>query len=211
MDGGAGSPWFDPRCQFADWLHSWLIPELDSLAGLEHLALVAGYLPHGGTSGVLAGRRRNIPWPAAMAIVGAAGQLNSGSIVRTNTAAELETDHHDHSMMTSNRASNCPHCPGPGNESVGPLAQAYMFLLTGAAENAGRSGVASFLFPTTGAEAEGSVVLADDNQPMTGDRWCFLVETGCPTNGSWRMIHRLGCLTWYPPGPGTAGGRTSGG
>jgi len=126
-------------------------------------------------------------------------------------SAELETDHHDHSMMTSNRASNCPHCPGPGNESVGPLAQAYMFLLTGAAENAGRSGVASFLFPTTGAEAEGSVVLADDNQPMTGDRWCFLVETGCPTNGSWRMIHRLGCLTWYPPGPGTAGGRTSGG
>jgi len=49
----------------ADWLHSWLVPELDSLAGLEHSAPVAEYLPHGGTSGILAGRTESIPWLVA--------------------------------------------------------------------------------------------------------------------------------------------------
>jgi len=66
-------------------------------------------------------------------------------------------------MMISNQALGCLHCPGSGDEDVGPLALASIDLLTVAVGIVVHPGVATILLPATGAEAEGSLVLADDS------------------------------------------------
>ena len=65
---GPARPCSSPAASLtADWLHSWLVPELALLTGLAHSALAAGRLLRGETHDILADRRRNIPWPVVPA------------------------------------------------------------------------------------------------------------------------------------------------
>jgi len=141
---GPARPGSSPAASLtADWLHFWLVSALDLPADLAHLALAAGYLTCGGTNGILAVHKRNIAETAAprqdqaeendtqndhrrsiqndgttarrwQAM--AAGRLNLGSSV----VAPAATDHCDRLRSIANQASSCLHCPGPGDENVGP-------------------------------------------------------------------------------------------
>ena len=122
--------------------------------------------------------------------------LIPASLPPADTVAEPTVDHLGRLRVTANRASGCLHCPGPGDENVGPLALASIDLPT-----ADHPGVATI--PTTGAAGEGSLSLADDDPPMAGNRRYYPAGAGCPANGSFRMIRSPGYLLHRPPGPGT--------
>ena len=68
-----------------------------------------------------------------------AGRLNLGSSV----VAPPATDHCDRLRSIANQVSSCLHCPGPGDENVGPLSLATTDLLTVATEHADHPGVAT--------------------------------------------------------------------
>jgi len=96
----------------------------------------------------------------------AAGRLNLGSSV----VAPAATDHCDRLRSIANQASSCLHCPGPGDENVGPLDLATTDLLTVAKEHADHPGVATI--PTMGTKDEELPALTDDDPPTAGNRCC---------------------------------------
>jgi len=208
----------------ADWLHSRLVPELILLTGSARSALAAGYLFHGGMSGIRVVRRRSISKPAVPCWahgsrsgtrdghrrsihevetaaywqqLAAADRLSSGSSVGAEPAIDLL----GRLRVTANWASSCLHRPGPGDENAGPLALTSTDLPIVAADIVGLPGVATI--PMMGTGGEEPLALADDEPHMTGNRHCYLVATGCPANGSCRMFRSPGCLLRHPPGPGT--------
>jgi len=132
-------------------------------------------------------------WWQAMA----AGWLNSDSSV----VAPAVTDHCDRLRSIANQASNCLHCPGPGDENVGPLALATTDFLTVAMERADHPGVATI--PTMGTKDEGVPALTDGDLPTAGNRCCYPEGTGCPANDSSQATHSPDCLLQHSARPGT--------
>jgi len=158
---------------------------------------------HESQSGSPIGRRHGIHEVAAcQQLLMAAGRLSPGSnaVVPADTAAGSAVDYLGRLKATANRASSCLNCPGPGDESVNPLALASIGLPTVAAEHADQPGVATM--PTTGAEDEGPLRWRAAIHPWPGTAVITLWRlTGCPANGSFRMIRSPGCPIRHPPGP----------
>ena len=125
----------------------------------------------------------------------------SSDAAPADTVAEPAVDHLGRLKVTASRASSCLHCPGPGDEYVGPLAVTSTDLPTVATDHADHPGVTTI--PAIGAESEETLALADGDPPKAGNRRCYLVETGCPANGSCRMIRSPSCFLRHLPGPGT--------
>jgi len=91
LAGGARSPWFELHCQFDCGLAAFMACPGAGLADwFGHLALVAGYLPRGGTSDILVGRRRSISWPVATEVT---QRLAHGS--RSGSPADRRRSIHD--------------------------------------------------------------------------------------------------------------------
>ena len=98
---------------------------------------------HGTWCGIPGGHKHGIHEVAScQQLLVAAGRLSYGSnaVVPADTVTEPEVDHFGRLRVTAIRASNCPHCPGPGDENVGPLSLASIGLSTVAAEHADQPG-----------------------------------------------------------------------
>jgi len=130
-----------------------------------------------------------------------ADRSNPGSSVAApvGIVAEPAVDHLDRHRVIANRASSCLHCPGPGDENVGPLALATIPIV--AKKHADHPDVATI--PTMGTEDERSLVLAVDDLPMAGNCCCHLAETGCCANSSQQATRSPDRLLRHPPGPET--------
>jgi len=114
---------------------------------------------------------------------------STGADLADTVAAALAAGHLGHQTMTSNRVSSCP---GPGDESVGPLALASTDPLAVVMESVGRSGVATIQIPMTGAENEGSLALAVVDHTVAWGHCYLLAAAGCLANGCGLTNHTPG-------------------
>jgi len=90
---------------------------------------------------------------ACQQLLVAAGNPGSDAVAPADTVAEPAIGHLGRLSVTANRASSCLHCPGQGDENVGPLALASIDLPTVATDYADHPVVATI--PTMGLKARG--------------------------------------------------------
>jgi len=121
-----------------------------------------------------------------------ADRSNPGSSVAApvGIVAEPAVDHLDRHRVIANRASSCLHCPGPGDENVGPLALATIPIV--AKKHADHPDVATI--PTMRTEDERSLVLRSMICPWPGTAAVTLRRlVAAPTAPSRRLVAPIVC------------------
>jgi len=96
----------------------------------------------------------------------AAGSPGFDAVALADTVLKPAIGHLGRLKVTASRASSCLHCPGPGDENVGPLALASINLPALATDHADHPGVATI--PTMGLKARGPLPWRTAIHPWPG-------------------------------------------